>query len=265
MTLHRTTDDFRTHSEQRHAKIDYGAARRAETQYAVILRRIAATIESIAKGFVHEAGIDVSALQLAFMRYADALEPWAYAVAQRMVSEVARRDEKIWSQISKDIGAHVGFMHTIQRTPIQPTMRQLVLAQAKLIHSLPLDAATKVEEWVLEAQTRGGRPEALVERIMDLGHVTRSRATLIARTETARASSILTEVRARSIYSEGYIWTSAHDRSVRPLHRRLDGTFHSWNEPPVADERTGTKAHAGCIYNCRCIPKVVIPEAMWTP
>ena len=181
-----------------------------------------------------------------------------------MVAEIARRDEKVWASIAKDIGAHVGFMQAIRKTPLEPTLRELVIGQANLITSLPLEAAKKVEEWILAAQEKGERPEALVDKIMTIGNVTRARATLIARTETARAATMLTEVRAKSIKSEGYIWTSAHDRNVRPLHRKLDGTFHRWDDPPISDERTGIRSLPGAIWGCRCIAKVQIPEAMWT-
>jgi uncharacterized protein with gpF-like domain len=102
-----------------------------------------------------------------------------------------------------------------------------------------------------------------------------SHARLIARTETARTASVLTEVRAKSVGSEGYIWRTSLDADVRPKigtpnfaklntlamgsHRKLEGTFHRWDDPPIASEN-GERAHPGQIYNCRCWPEPVLPD-----
>lgn len=94
--------------------------------------------------------------------------------------------------------------------------------------------------------------------ILASGEVSKSHATLIARTETARVSSLLTQARAEHIGSEGYIWRTAHDADVRELHVELEGKFIYWNAPPVAGS-SGERAHAGQIYNCRCWAEVILP------
>jgi SPP1 gp7 family putative phage head morphogenesis protein len=105
--------------------------------------------------------------------------------------------------------------------------------------------------------------------------VTRSRAELIARTETGRAASALTQARAEYIGSPGYLWRNANDYKVRPeigikhfaklntlakgSHRKLEGTFHRWDDPPIAGVN-GERAHPGSIYNCRCWAEPVLPQ-----
>ena len=103
------------------------------------------------------------------------------------------------------------------------------------------------------------RPSAVAEAIYATGHVTKGRANLIARTEVARTSSKLVEARARHVGSDGYIWRTAGDADVRREHRVLNGKYFRWGDPPVAGS-AGERAHAGQIYNCRCVPEPVVPE-----
>jgi len=146
--------------------------------------------------------------------------------------------------------------------------------QVELITSLPLDAAQRVHELAVGSLYTGARAKEISTEILKTGDVTRARANLIARTEVGRAATTLTKVRAQHVGSEGYIWVSSHDGDVRPAsgtknfakyntlamgsHRALDGTFHRWDDPPVASPK-GERAHAGCIYNCRCWARPVLP------
>ncbi|MCX6630484.1 MAG: hypothetical protein NTW28_22950, partial [Candidatus Solibacter sp.] len=57
-----------------------------------------------------------------------------------------------------------------------------------LITSIPINAAEKVHEMVTGNLGTGARPISLVDEIMKMGDITRNRAVLIARTETARAA-----------------------------------------------------------------------------
>jgi SPP1 gp7 family putative phage head morphogenesis protein len=99
----------------------------------------------------------------------------------------------------------------------------------------------------------------MIEQIMSTGQVVRSRATTIARTETARVSSTLTKIRAQHIGSPGYIWRTVHDQRVRDTHRKMDGVFVYWDKPVVVDVGV-PPYHAGCIWNCRCFADPVIPD-----
>ena len=129
--------------------------------------------------------------------------------------------------------------------------------QVNLIKSLPRQAALQVHELALGAMTDGQRAAGLVDSIIALGSKTRSRAMLIARTEVGRVSGEMTKARAMTAGSDGYIWRSAEDRDVRPSHKKMNGRFVKWNEPPTLDNLTG---HAGCLPNCRCYIEPVIPD-----
>jgi uncharacterized protein with gpF-like domain len=82
----------------------------------------------------------------------------------------------------------------------------------------------------------GGRSSEISGLIMATGHVTKSRANNIARTEVSRASSMFTEIRAKSIGSNGYIWRDSGDGDVRHDHHLLNGQFIPWDSPLLLTE-----------------------------
>ncbi|MCY1351943.1 phage head morphogenesis protein, SPP1 gp7 family [compost metagenome] len=101
------------------------------------------------------------------------------------------------------------------------------------------------------------RANEIAKEIQRSGEVATSRAQLIARTEVSRTAATLTEARAKATGSEGYIWRTAHDGTVRSSHKAMEGKFVPWSTPPTLDKLTG---HAGCLPNCRCWPEPVIPK-----
>ena len=233
----------------------YAHSRRAEVAYARKLRAVAVQIINIMGGFPPDHTSDI---EDALRKYADLLMPWARAVAMRMLTDVARRDQRAWEMRASDIGR--ALKKEIAEAPTGVAMRELMQEQVALITSLPLEAAQKVHAMVLGEMPQGTRPGDLEAGIKALGDITKGRAKLIARTEVARATTALTQVRALSVGSVEYIWRSAHDARVRPDHEKLNGRVFRWDSPPIADSHSGVRAHAGAIYNCRCYPEPIIPD-----
>ena len=54
-----------------------------------------------------------------------------------------------------------------------------------------------------------------------------------------------------------YTWVSQQDFLVRPRHAELDGTIQRWSAPPIADSRTGYRAHPGGCNYCRCVAEPI--------
>ena len=189
-------------------------------------------------------------------KYAQTIRPWADETAKKMVLDVTRRDEKFWAEQSRNMAG--ALREEIKSTPIGAVLRQRTREAAALITSLPLEAAQRVERLAVRQLSGGARAGELAREIMRTGHVTESRANLIARTETSRTASLLQQTRAEYVGSEGYIWRTAGDADVREVHRRLAGKFFRWDSPPVAGEN-GERSHPGGIYNCRCWAEIVLP------
>lgn len=243
--------------ETQQEKRRFDRIRRAERRYSIQLRKIARHVGDIIAGFPVNDPAVLPALQAALNRYADLIEPWARATSASMLADVSRRDEKVWAELGKGMGR--ALRQEIRTAPTGRALQELLDEQVKLITSLPRDAGERVHKLTIEARLDSGRAAEIAKEIMRSGHVTASRATLIARTETARTASTLTMVRAKHVGSEGYIWRTAMDGRVRKLHRKLEGKYFRWDSPPVTGSN-GERSHAGMIYNCRCFCEVIFPN-----
>ena len=230
-------------------------ARRVETQYAVALRSIAKHIGEIVRYFHDETATGSAYVRAALNKYSELLDPWAKSVAHKMITETAARDRSQWAAVSRSMRRNL--LAEIDRAPIANRFSELMDQQVTLIKSIPLDAAQDVHDLVIAGLSNAQRPPDVAKHIEG---VSRSRANLIARTESTRAATTLLQARSEWIGSEEYIWRTSEDADVRPDHRILDGKAFRWDSPPIADRRTGARAHPGCIYNCRCVAGPIIAD-----
>ena len=181
-------------------------------------------------------------------RYAEVIAPWANNAAATMLGEVNQSDISGWRKLAGAMSASV--QKEILSAPTGEVFRLLQASQVELIKSIPLDAAQRVHDLTIKGLEDGARAKEYIAEIMRSGEVAKSRAMLIARTEVSRASSNFTQARAEAVGSEHYIWRTSHDGDVRSDHKELDGKPFAWSEPPIADKRSGARAHPGAIYNC---------------
>ena len=247
-----------------------------EREYGITLRKIAKKIGDYVKQYFD--GTPLSAIELAdiFEEYSETLTPWATIAAAGMLERSNTRNYITFKKRSKQIGELL--RREVYHAPTGIVMQTSLARQVGLITSLPKEAASRVMNLALTGYVSGQRigeirrlkphetgplslvNEGLAKEILKQGEVTAARANLIARTETTRVSTELTEARAKYIGSEYFTWRTANDADVRPLHRKLNGKKFRWDDPPIADERTGIKALPGCIWNCRCFAVPQIPD-----
>lgn len=235
-------------------RLHFMRVRNAEKGYLRQLMAVARQVSTIVKGLPDKPEVLVDTLE----RYAEVLDPWARATATRMVSEVERRDANAWNATAVEIGQNL--RSQIESTPVGHAMQILISEQVEEIKSIPLEAAHRVFELATQAHTTGRRSSELAEQIYETQDITFGRAKMLARSAVSTASSTLVESRARYVGSPGYFWRTSKDSDVRKDHSELNGTFHTWDNPPIVDKRTGFRSHPGCNANCRCWPQVVLPE-----
>lgn len=249
-------------ASRRAARERFAKARIVEREFSVALAKVGRQVGMIVDGFQRDGIVtDPVGLRKALDLYSQTLAPWAKAVVERMQSQVSRRDLTAWKRLSESIGSNLH--RQLQTAPIGTEFRSLMALQVNLITSLPIEAANRVHELTIEGLTGGRRAEDIAKEIMNSGHVTVSRGRLIAVTEVARTASVLVEARARYVGSPGYWWRTVGDEAVRPEHRKLEGKFITWDNPPISGYGKGgvaIRAHAGRIWRDRCWTEPSIPD-----
>ncbi len=251
------TERRKLEREKRH----FEQVRRAERGYALRLRQVARNVGHLINGFT-PGPEDLDELLRLLERYSVMIAPWAQATAARMIAEVTRRDAMAWFKVSRLIGVNLKAM--IETAPVGQQIRGILDDQVGLITSLPTEAGRRVQKYTQDFVSGGKRYDELVDLVRDSGTVTVNRATLIARTETAKAQSAIVQARASYIGADRYYWRSARDSVVREAHKDLDrrsraGESFAWDDPPVA-EAGGDRHHPGQFPNCRCYAEPIIPE-----
>lgn len=231
-----------------------------QQRYEKQLRAVARHVGSIIEGWdwsvdtAHEITPIVTHM---LESYAKQLLPWAITSATRMIKDVDTQATKAWVDHSINLSTHL--RHEIRSTHTGEQFRTLLAEQVGLIQSIPLDAAQRVNELTIRGIEGGMRQSEMVQEIMKSGSVSKSKAVLIARTEVARTSASLTQVRAQNAGSTHYIWRTANDTDVRSSHHAMEGKIVAWDAPPSFPD--GHSYHAGCFCNCRCWSEVIFSDS----
>jgi SPP1 gp7 family putative phage head morphogenesis protein len=226
-------------------------------KYARQLRELAREIQRIVGSHDPMTLSGLESMQTALAHYAGILTPWAAKTAEGVAQKIDAQDYAMWNRQSVDIGR--GLKNVIESTAAGEQMRDFIDRQVHYITSLPTDAGIRAQALAIQARTGGRRPEEIAQELYRTGEATRSRATLIARTEVARAGSVLTQTRAQAIGATHYIWRTSKDSHVRHSHKLMEGVVCELAHAPTLSD--GTTTHPGQIYNCRCTMQVIVPDA----
>lgn len=221
--------------------------------YESQLRKVANVTGNIVTHWYQSGDVTGASLQQLLKAYSQLLRPWADKVAWRMLTEIDAKSMQTWRVLGNEISARLKY--DLQHTPVGHRMRQLLHDQVEQVTTIPLKAAKRLERLTLASLTGGPRAKELAEEIMASATVAKSDATRLARTSVSAAATALVQARAEYIGSEGYIWETVRDLDVRSSHKKMQGKFIRWNDPPTLDNYT---AHAGQFAHCRCWPRPVI-------
>lgn len=139
----------------------------------------------------------------------------------------------------------------------------IIEQNARYITSMASGVADKVSKDMARGYMEGKRPEELMRDVLKRWpELTEWHARLIARTETSKASTALTRVRAEGAGLDWYVWRTSEDARVRTSHYHMDGVICSWSDPPspekLVHQKDRGKYNPGEIFNCRCYPEVLL-------
>ena len=217
----------------------------AEHEYARALNNVAREVQRIVAAHGGDPA-KAGQLQRALAAYSERLGSWAEGVASTMLRRADLKSQKAFHSAAAKIGRSMREL-LAGGGEVSLAFAARLAENVKLIKSIPLEAGQRVAGIVTRGLAEGTRADTLAAAIMETGEVSRARAVLIARTETSKAATALTQARAQSVGSESYIWRTSGDGAVRPSHRDMEGKTVKWSEPVTLDGMTG---HAGEFPNC---------------
>lgn len=124
----------------------------------------------------------------------------------------------------------------------------------KMIKSIPQEVfktfKEKAVQNVLNNVVRGSVGRRTFE--LALAEHGAKKAKVIARTETAKLQSAITEYRATSLGSVAYFWRASKDRRTRPSHKEMEYVIVFYRGQEQKPLRDGMRGNAGEFPNCRC-------------
>jgi len=256
--------------------------KRIEQEYGRDLYNVSRQIDMMVNNFTERLDIedekikieDISSLINSLQEYSNKLQGWAEKVSSRMVYSLENQDLKQWNQHSKRMTALM--KKELTQSDMDEILKGYIKENVKLITSLPINAANRVQEIVYNGVKEGKRASSLIDSILRTGKVTKSRANLIARTETSKAITGLLMARSSSIGLNWLVWHSTGgqggDGRTRFAHRKMDGVLMTWDDPPNPEKlfpEPKVKSYGnylpGSTFNCRCwaAPLIHIEDVSW--
>lgn len=142
----------------------------------------------------------------------------------------------------------------MQQEDLTDYLRIAATRNAGLIKGLSADAVKRVQETVTTALINGTPVRQLQGQLTEQLRISDRRAQLIAQDQMAKLNSDLNRIRHEQAGISEYIWTTAHDERVRPLHRSLDGKKYRYGESTGAEGG----AAPGQPVRCRCVAVAVV-------
>jgi SPP1 gp7 family putative phage head morphogenesis protein len=233
-----------------------------------IERRYAAAINRIMKGLLRRLkGVSSPFQMLSVIRgfaRSPTLDKAAREAASAMATSLFHDGAKDWRNAAMhgSKGREIYLLLKKERAH-RSEISAIVERNSKLIKSMTSDVARKVSLDMEKGQAMGKRPEELMKSVLARWPtLTESHARLIARTESSKATTALTQARAKSAGLSWYVWRTSEDARVRGSHRHMDGVICAWSDPPSPEKLCHQKDyghyHPGNIFNCRCYPEPLL-------
>lgn len=239
----------------------------AGQEYQVALRRIVrevrkdidtyimSAVKSTSYEYVADASfVDVIAGALGFVRgkwSTPQFKQLATRIARKFVTTADRTNEQ---RTKRDLGIDV----FVSNQELRDYVEASIYDNVRLIESIPAQYLTQVDSIVLSNVRAGGRPSAIAKLLEQQFDITERRAKLIARDQTNKINSNLSQMRQMATGFEYFRWETSHDERVRDRHKHVaervtaygKGIFR-YDNPPIVDQNVPQKP--GEPIQCRCI------------
>jgi intein/homing endonuclease len=235
---------------------DWTPRQRIEQEYYNLIARLVDQYlqlpESATLGQIVESLVGFGSLSRFF-------EDASAAIASRMATQLRASNARSWREAARKGSRGLQIYRALEEemeTGVGDRVREIIAENARLIRSIPQQIQEQVTREIYRAEMAGARHERIAEYLQRrIPHLSRTKAALIARTETSKSATALTRARAENLGLTWYQWETSRDARVRRSHAVLQGVLVSWGDPPsperlVGERSTLGKYHAGNAPNC---------------
>jgi len=158
--------------------------------------------------------------------------------------------KRFYKSIEKAVGVDLGSI--VQSEDLTNVLVATTRENVNLIRSIPEEYFKNIESIVFSGTIQGSNAGSMIKRIQKAGKTSEKRAKLIARDQSSKLNSALTQQRSQNLGIEEYVWRTSEDGRVRENHKQHNGKTFRWDEPP---KDTG---HPGHDIQCRCVAQPII-------
>lgn len=178
----------------------------------------------------------------------------AGGLAEALNKGIDRVTAKQLGESLKDASGGVTLKTDVLGGPIADVVKASIKQNVALIKSIPAKYFEEIEGAVFRSIQTGRGMADLQPFLESKNLVTKKRAALIARDQTAKATTAINRARMQALGVRKFEWLhSGGGKEPRPLHKNvLNGKVFDIDNPPVIDERTGERGLPGQLINCRC-------------
>ena len=125
-----------------------------------------------------------------------------------------------------------------------------------LIRSIPKEYFSDIQKAVEQSILQGQDRHALYDRLQEIYNTTKNRATLIAKDQTTKITSLISRQRQLDLGITEAIWIhSSAVKTPRPSHVAADGKLYNLEKGCLIE---GQYIYPGQLINCHCYQKPVI-------
>ena len=186
----------------------------------------------------------------------------ALMMARGFVNRLNRNNDNTFkANLRNNVG--LDLKGSIEAEGLTDALKVIVSQNVALIKSVKDEYKDNIGKLLRDNVLEGNRPTNLVTQIKDIGGVTKSRAKLIARTETAKINTDMTQLRSEALGAKTYVWSASMDERTRTSHAVLNGLTMRFDDDTVYSDDGGLtwkprskiggeQIKPGKIWNCRC-------------
>lgn len=190
-------------------------------------------------------------------------------VASRVANIInARNKEFIFNSLNTPSKNNENLEPLLQNEAVKNKIDEYIAKNVSLISSIKSDFLSDVEKAIRDNYLQNGHIKNLASIIKEKTNVTKSRARLIARDQTAKLTADLSKERHESLGINIYIWKTNLDERARKTHIDMNGILCRYDDDSVFSVDNGKtwqkrrsdmpKGKPGDEIQCRCRAQAVI-------